>query len=630
MELQGLYELHERLTAAAVAGVNLVREDFRLKRAVEQIRPLAEAVPVIKKLYKMAEKILSPGCEDRAGCLLDALALSEAVLCTQAGCAVGKETIPLELVTRQYGACQPYRVEAPLERALTEAGSGRLVPITEAIHQKREVFEDYRLQAGLITALADRYVDIASAAELFLSEGDKRLVPLLKKDFQETTENGRIHRLRVIEALAGGEENEFYLGLLESAKRDLREEVIYALRFCTENAEVLLGLVHTERGACLETARQVLGMMKAEDTDDYWEKMLTDHPREAAAYLRFSRSDVVSDKIADLIRQAAASVENEKDKEWNQWMETLILALPGKTSEEIQQIYREAAKAVKPYKRFMQKFAEVLTDSIIYSKDERLMNLARELADDFDRVWLAPALAADFLTKPAMEVFESYKDKVPGGSWLELRKEEKRRGKNAVLSVLGRIHYVQSSGAYEICCRIQQKAGDQRNSLIARKLYEAPAFGWFDMLMEDKIFGERTVPCPYCNIWWQEIGRDEVLFAMLLPEKRQEYGQYFYDRALEVKDNQKLCEILLQCGWNNFQGVAVAYVKHNPQIGINLWSLQQRLDGLPFTEEQRQQEIREVDKFLSRFPKNGQERRRWDHSEIQRNAVDLAAGLLSQ
>lgn len=48
MELQGLYELHERLGAAAVAGVNLIGDDFRLRRAVEQIRPLAQAVPVIK------------------------------------------------------------------------------------------------------------------------------------------------------------------------------------------------------------------------------------------------------------------------------------------------------------------------------------------------------------------------------------------------------------------------------------------------------------------------------------------------------------------------------------------------------------------------------------------------------
>ena len=63
MELQGLYELHERLGAAAVAGVNLIGDDFRLRRAVEQIRPLAQAVPVIKKLYTMAENVMAPASE---------------------------------------------------------------------------------------------------------------------------------------------------------------------------------------------------------------------------------------------------------------------------------------------------------------------------------------------------------------------------------------------------------------------------------------------------------------------------------------------------------------------------------------------------------------------------------------
>ena len=72
-----------------MAGVNLIGDDFRLRRAVEQIRPLAQAVPVIKKLYTMAENVMAPDCEDRPGCLLDALALSEALLCTQAGYETG-------------------------------------------------------------------------------------------------------------------------------------------------------------------------------------------------------------------------------------------------------------------------------------------------------------------------------------------------------------------------------------------------------------------------------------------------------------------------------------------------------------------------------------------------------------
>lgn len=45
MELRELYELHDRLEAAAVAGVNLMEEDFRLKRAIEAVKPLSQASP---------------------------------------------------------------------------------------------------------------------------------------------------------------------------------------------------------------------------------------------------------------------------------------------------------------------------------------------------------------------------------------------------------------------------------------------------------------------------------------------------------------------------------------------------------------------------------------------------------
>lgn len=236
---------------------------------------------------------MAPDCEDRPGCLLDALALSEALLCTQAGYETGYHIgqdsgdaltrpepeagaeagpRPLELISRSYAPCLPYSQVHPLEQALTESGGGRLVPITEAMEEHPLVFEDYRLQAAVITALSDRYAEIADAAEKFLSGKDGQIVPLVKRGFWETTDNGRIHRLRVIESICGGAENEFYLGLLKRAKKELRAEAIHALRFNTENTGVLLDLARTEKGLCLEMTEQVLGMMEQEETDAYWEE----------------------------------------------------------------------------------------------------------------------------------------------------------------------------------------------------------------------------------------------------------------------------------------------------------------------------------------------------------------------
>ena len=49
MNLQPLYDVKERLEQAAMAGVGLLGEDFRLKRAAEAMAPLAAARPVFKK-----------------------------------------------------------------------------------------------------------------------------------------------------------------------------------------------------------------------------------------------------------------------------------------------------------------------------------------------------------------------------------------------------------------------------------------------------------------------------------------------------------------------------------------------------------------------------------------------------
>ena len=628
MELQGLYELHERLIAAAVAGVNLVGEDFRLRRAVEQIKPLAEAVPVIKKLYAMAEKTMAPDCEDRAGCLLDTLALSEAILCTQAGCGLESETAPLKLVTRQYQPCLPYSVEAPLEKALTQSGGGRLVPITEAMKEKKEVFGDYRLQAAAVTALSDRYSDIAEAVEAFLSNGEKEMIPLLKMGFQDTTENGRVHRLCVIEALAGAKENDFYLEVLEHARKDLRQEAIHALRFKEENVSLLLDLARTEKGGCLEMTEQVLGMINTEETDAYWEAQLAKKPIKAAGYLCFSKSDAVSDKIAGLIREAFASEKDDRGKEREQWIGTLICALPGKASEKMQEIYREAAMGKFKYRDTQKEFAQALMDSVIYSGDERLMALARELAaSSSDRFWLAPALAADFLTKPAAEVMETYRDKVPGEAFLALGREGKRRGKLAILTVLGRIRYARETGTYEMRCRIEERVGSWKSHMIKRKLCEAPDPEWYKLLKEEKIFGEKTVIGFGRSEWLQEINRDEVLASLLSVEDRKKAGEYFYQRALCAKNNGNLCNILLECGWDNFEGVVAAYVKKNTEEGISMWRIQRWFADFPFSEEQKQREIREIDRILCSFPRGSRERRNWDSNEERRREIDLAAGL---
>lgn len=84
MNITPLYELSSRLRNCMIAGTNLVMEDFRLRRAVEDIKPYAKAAPVFAKLAELTGQLLEPDRDDREELLLDAITLLDALLCTQA------------------------------------------------------------------------------------------------------------------------------------------------------------------------------------------------------------------------------------------------------------------------------------------------------------------------------------------------------------------------------------------------------------------------------------------------------------------------------------------------------------------------------------------------------------------
>ncbi len=125
MDLSALYELRERLRAAAIAGASLAAGDFRLSRALEGLAPLEKASPVFAKLGALTRSVLAPDCPDRAGALLDAITLCDSVLCTQGAVTAAGELSPLPGGKKGHACTNaPYSVVAPLIEALTTSGSG--------------------------------------------------------------------------------------------------------------------------------------------------------------------------------------------------------------------------------------------------------------------------------------------------------------------------------------------------------------------------------------------------------------------------------------------------------------------------------------------------------------------------
>ena len=58
MNLEILYTLRERLKNILITGTSLLSEDFRLKKAVEEMALLAKVAPVFAQIDAMARALL--------------------------------------------------------------------------------------------------------------------------------------------------------------------------------------------------------------------------------------------------------------------------------------------------------------------------------------------------------------------------------------------------------------------------------------------------------------------------------------------------------------------------------------------------------------------------------------------
>ena len=212
MDLTPLYELRERLRAGAIAGAALAADDFRLARALEGLAPLEKASPVFAKLGQLARSVLAPDCQDRAGALLDAITLCDAVLTTQGAVAVPGE---LEALPPRAGGTAltnaPYSVVAPLVEALTTSGSGHYSTVVDTHETHPELFSDYRVRDALVKALGAKYAELADTAGQWLCQEDKSILPLLTQGFDPAGKKEMARRVQVIDTIAGGSLNDWYI-----------------------------------------------------------------------------------------------------------------------------------------------------------------------------------------------------------------------------------------------------------------------------------------------------------------------------------------------------------------------------------------------------------------------------------
>ena len=626
MDTTPIYELRERLRAAAMAGTSLLAEDFRLRRACEMFKPLAAASPVFAKIGQLTEQLLSPDISHPQGALLDAVSLTDAVICTLGAVDVAGEITPLEIVESEETADAmivnaPYSVLKELLEGLEGTG-GACYRIRE---EHPALFRDYRVKYALVQALGASYAEFANDVAKWLCEDkDKSILPLLYRDFDPAGKREMVRRVEVIEAVAGADANDFYIKMLDTAQKEVRQALIFALRHHQDNVPLLLEMTKKERGKNKDAAFWALANIENAQAAAYFKKYAEKNPKAVLGYLIDASSEWAAEVVEELCDRVLEQIENinevsaeEKDlSDVFYLLHDLLRALYGKGGAHgcecyrkllrhlpaVNALFEKRKKQHNPVEKimwrldFLQSLANVqylypmgkfisglgllLMQSLVVNPDADLQALALELYQ------------ADAYFLPAAVMTKLLNDE-DCADWLEAQLIDQRTSKIAekrmrmILEAVGFFCWDKLKGAYELF-------GSSRNSdilSVRREIQVSHAANMLRWLMRHPSHDTDAVLTNWIPL------NDEGLCR--------EAGAYFYQRALTSKDTDSmylinwdssysmyLINCMKDCNWNVCKGLGVKFVKEH--LSFNANNVYVRLIRLPGDKDAIMEEMREI------------------------------------
>lgn len=626
MDTTPIYELRERLRAAAMAGTSLLAEDFRLKRTYEAFKPLEAASPVFAKVGQLTERLLSNDILNPQGLLLEAVSLTDAVICTLGAVDIKGEVTPIEIFESEETAAgmivnAPYSVLKELLEGLQGAG-GSSYRIRE---EHPELFRDYRVKCALVQALGASYAEFANDVTKWLCEDrDKSILPLLYQNFDPAGKREMVRRVEVIEVAAGADANDFYIKMLDTAQKEVRQALIFALRHHQDNVPLLLELTKKERGKNKDAAFKALANMEDVRAAAYFREYAERNLKAVLGYLVDASSNWAAEVVEELCDRVLEQIEkidedSAADKEQSDvfyLLHDMMRALYGKGGAHGCECYRKLLKHLpavnalfekrkkqhNPVEKimwrldFLQSLANVqylypmgkfisglgllLMQSLVVNPDADLQALALELYQ------------ADAYFLPAAVMTKLLNDE-DCADWLEAQLIDQRTSKIAekrmrmILEAVGFICWDKLKGAYELF-------GSSRNSdilSVRREIQVSHAANMLQWLMRHPSHDTDAV-----LVNWVPLN-DKVLCM--------EAGAYFYQRALTNKDTDSmylinwdssysmyLINCMKDCNWNVCKGLGVKFVKEH--LSFNANNVYVRLIRLPGDKDAIMEEMREI------------------------------------
>ena len=405
MNFETLYELKNRLENVAVVGINLVKDDFRLKRAVEQVKEYSTVAKVFKQIYDMGSSLISTDDEDKCDLFLDLLALLDAVLCTQATTYLGDKPQQIKTIAKNkdYYKELHYSELSPLLYALTETGSGRCEIIENIIENNSKLLNDFRVKNYMIHGLSDKYSEISYIITEELKKQGKEVIPLLKDGFDPQGKRDMVLRFDIISTLCKEEENDFYKYCIENGSKEIKEIAIEALKYSQDNIDYILDLTKTEKGRLKNKAFEALSYMNDDRAEKEWDKFFKKKPFENILYLQNTNQQWAIDYLTNYIEEYVKELKKEdKKKEVGVEVSSLCMMTFKRRTNKLLSLYKE----LYPYNRY--EIKRILSYYIVSEVDKEIIDLVKELSEKYEGEFLEQEFLISLIKDKPETVYKNF------------------------------------------------------------------------------------------------------------------------------------------------------------------------------------------------------------------------------
>ena len=619
MNLEPLYELKNRLENVAIVGINLVKDDFRLQRAVDQMKGYASAAKVFKQIYEMGQKLIEGDEEDKCDLFLDLLALLDAVLCTQATTYSGDNLQKIETTAGKENFYQElhYSELSQIVSAFTGTGGGRLAIIENAFETNPEMFDDFRLKSYMIDGLSDKYSGIADRITRELKKKDKDIVPLLKDGFNPQGKREMIARLDIIGAICKEDENDFYKYCIENGSKEMKENAISELKYCQDNIDYILDLIKTEKGSVKNKAYVSLLWMNDSRAEKEWDKFFKKKPFDNIYSFQFTNQQWAIDYLNNFIKEYIVELKNKtlKTAEERRVVESEVAKICSVSfNKEINKnldYYRE----LYPYNK--DEIKRILSYYIVANLNKEIIDLIKELSKKYEGEFLEQEFLISLIKDKPETVYKNFSKYAGIGkdekgikklfhtffanNKLSKNKEEAKAQEdfNTLFNVIFHIHYDEENKEYIL---YWQNINDYSVMKIKLNGFDKK---WYNIIfnIEDDFYENWN----YYSSYHRDL---KSLYNPDIKGMKEKYGAFYYNIILSRIPYNDDIAFLNKLGWTNYKDFLKGKIdieKNAPKLHNRVRSIGYILNEVPISESElikQIEELFEMDKKTKRMSIN--------------------------